>query len=314
MKSGQLVLKADDLLYELQNFSKNPTLLNSTKISTSCNEVQKLLVDQDHLLLFYKDKVISTQLKDGHLINLDQSTYPTCQIVGTAISPQNIWISSSHGLMKFCRKLSSSPVELINHSFIDPYSVNSNHQSGVFVDKMQNLWVSTWSGGLSYTCIDKSKFNLVRYLPSSSTQILPNEFVTAIHTDITGSVYVGTKFGGVSRFNTHTASFDYTLNLKDKLKYDAIVPCFASDGEWLYAVATSSGSSIIRINKSSKSVELVKSFQPHTIFSMGFDAHHQLWVGALGLGLTKLKILNGKVVDEKLFTTLCDPIHNLSSN
>ncbi len=314
LPDGRLVISADDHLLELRTSSQNPSKLTSRTLILPCQGIKRILSDGDKLLLFYSNKMLCCSIKNGIVGEIAKMNYPDCTINGLAISTKNIWMSTNQGIMKFDRKQITQPIELISHSFIDAYSVGSNHQSGIFVDNQNNLWVSTWSGGVSFTSLDKPKFDLVRYLPINNNRFLPSEFVYAIHEDANGKIYVGTKFGGICQFNTQTATFDYIINLKEKLHIDAVVPCITSDENWIYAVVSANASSVIRIHKQTKKIELVKSFLPNTVFSMSFDNHHQLWVGVISKGLSCLKIENGKVVSEKLFNAKYETDKKLSSN
>ena len=313
-KDGRILLCSGNQFYEIISSQKNPLKISFIPIQSNFKEIQFLKTNGNELLLFFQNRVISTNLKNAELVQIDQITYPDCKIAGVAVSSTDIFVCSRQGLMKMSTQLSSRPVEYLNHSFIDPFSVGSNHQSAVFIDNQNNLWVSTLDGGASYACIAKQKFNLLRYLPIKSKRYLPDEFVYSIHEDKENHILVGTKYGGISQFNPSTGNINYTINLKKTFNVNAIVPCITSDDEWIYAVATTIGSSIIRINKLSKKVEILKSYQPNLIFSICFDNHHQLWAGVIGEGLSCLKIEDGKVVSEKKYSTHSSSKLNLSSN
>lgn len=313
-KNGRILVCNGDQLYEMISSQKDPLKISLTPLRSNFKEIQFLKTRGNELLLFLKNKVISTQIKNGALVQMDQATYPDCRIAEVAIYEKDIYVCSRQGLMKMGTKLSSRPVEILSHSFVDPFSVSSNHQSSVFIDNQNNLWVSTLDGGVSYTSIAKQQFNLVRYLPLKSNRYLSNEFVYSMHEDMENHILVGTKYGGISQFNPSTGTFDFTINLKNTFNVNAIVPCITSDDQWIYAVATTIGSSIIRINKSTKKVEILKSFPPSIIFSICFDNHHQLWVGVTGEGLNCLKIENGKVVNEKWYSSREKSTLKLSSN
>lgn len=314
LPDGRLMISADDHLLELRSSAQNRTQLTSRNLKLQYQGIKRIMSDGDKLLLVSRNKMLCCSINNGSVVEIAKVNYPDCSINGLAISTQNIWVSTNQGILKIDREQITRPIELISHSFIDPYSVGSNHQSGIFVDNQNNLWVSSWAGGVSFTSLDKPKFNLVRYLPFNNNRFLPSEFVNAIHEDANGKIYVGTKFGGICQFNTQTATFDYIINLKEKLHLDAVVPCITSDENWIYAIISANATSVIRIHKQTKKIELVKSFVPNSVFSMSFDTHHQLWVGVMGKGLACLKIENGKVVSEKLLTTQSDPIKKLSSN
>lgn len=311
LQNGIVVLLSDGNMYEVQT-------LGSTKLATKflkspLSDIRKMKAVGTDLWLFSVDKAIVVRPKNGVFEQVDAFSYSPCAIVGVEYTSNSVFVSTNQGIMKINRLPIGNRIEYHYHSVLDPNSVCSDHQSGILIDNHNNLWITTYSGGLSYSNIGKQLFDLVKFMPIQSNKYLPNEFVYSIHEDNKGDIYVGTKFGGISRFNIKTKTFDYTINLKEKLGINAVVPCIKSDDDWVYAAVTFQGSSIYRINKRSLQIELVKSYAPNTIFSFDIDKHKQLWVGILGSGLSCLKIENGKAISEKLYSDKSDPIHNLSS-
>ncbi len=312
LANGTIILLTNGKLYELQN--KNVLDLKSKPVPTPFTDITKIHSDGNDLWLFSNNKAIVVRYAKGKLTILDEIKFPSLSVREVSSSANFIWITTNQGVMQIAKARSANRIQFHSHSVLDPYSVCSDHHSDILIDNKNNLWVSTYSGGVSYTNIGKQKFELIKYMPNSSNKYLPSEFVYSIHEDIKGHIYVGTKFGGVSRFNVQTKTFDYTIDLHQKLGYLATVPCIQSDDEWIYALVSYQGSNIYRIHKLNQKIELVKSFSPNTAFSFGFDKHQQLWVGVLGIGLYCLKIENAKVVNEKLYTINSDPELNLSSN
>ncbi len=283
-------------------------------LNSAFSEIRKIKAHGNDLWLFYENKAVAVRFMNGQLVAFDQVSFPNSRIAGINFSPNHLWLSTNQGIARINLTPSADRVQFFLHSVIDPSSVCNDHQSGILIDNKSNLWISTYSAGVSYANIGKQKFELVKFMPINSNKYLPNEFVYSIHEDIKGDVYVGTKFGGISKFNVKTKTFDYTINLKEKLGFNSIVPCIGSDDEWIYAAITFQGTAIYRINKVNQRMEMVKDYSPNTSFSFNFDRHKQLWVGVLGVGLSCLKMENGKAVSEKLYTTQSDPILNLSSN
>lgn len=314
LKNGTLVLNSKNDLIKLQSVNNNLQNIKTSSLNTPYVDINVIKAIDNDLWLYFNNNAIGLRFENGNLKQFDKITYPNTSILNVDFSLNYIWLCTTQGLFKIDRRINNHRVEYHSHSIVDPYSVSSDHQSGVFIDNKNNLWVSTWSGGVSYANIDKQKFNLVRYLPVQSNKYLPSEFVFSIHEDNKGHIYVGTKFGGISRFNVQTQTFDYTINLKEKINQNAVVPCIDSDDKWIYAVVTTVGSAIYRFDKMNQKMELVKSYYPLTVFSFGFDKHQQLWVGVIGLGLSCLKFDQGKLISDKLYNIDQDPTLNLTSN
>ena len=312
LQNGVVILLNDGNIYQMQSSKSNQ--LYTKHLKSPLSDIRNLKAVGNDLWLFSVNRAIVVRLKNGVLEQIDAVSYLPCVIKEIQHTTNSVFVSTNQGILKINRKPIGSRVEYHHHSVLDPNSVSSDHHSGILIDKQNNLWITTWSAGVSYSNIGKQMFELVKFMPIQSNKYLPNEFVYSIHEDNKGDIYVGTKFGGISRFNLQTKTFDFTLNLKEKLGLNAVVPCIKSDDDWVYAVVTSLGSAIYRINKRNLRIELVKSFMPYTVFSFDIDKHKQLWVGMIGLGLSCIKIENGKVVSDKLYSEKSDPVHNLSSN
>ena len=312
LQNGVVIILSDGNTYQVHTLGT--TKLTTKFLKLPLSNIRKMKAVGNDLWLFSEDKAIVVRQKNGVFEQIDAFSYLPCAVVGVEYTSSSVFVSTNHGIMKISRMPIVNRIEYHYHSVLDPNSVCSDHQSGILIDNYNNLWITTWSGGVSYSNIGKQMFELVKFMPIQSNKYLPNEFVYSIHEDNKGDIYVGTKFGGISRFNIQTKTFDYTLNLKEKLGINAVVPCIKSDDDWVYAAVTFQGSSIYRINKRNQRIELVKSYMPNTIFSFDIDKHKQLWVGILGIGLSCLKIENGKAISEKLFSQKSDPVYNLSSN
>jgi len=314
LKNGNLILLLDGELFKLHSTKSDPQNIKILPIKSPFSGISKIEANGNDLWLFYNDKAIGVRYINGQLVPFDEFEFPSCRIANVEFSLNHLWLSSNQGSARINLTPGNDRIQFFVHSVIDPNSVCNDHQSGILIDNKNNLWVSTYSAGVSFAYIGKQKFELVKFMPIKSNKYLPSEFVYSIHEDNKGDIYVGTKFGGISKFNVKTKTFDYTLDLKEKLGFNTIVPCIDSDDEYIYAAVTFQGTAIYRINKISKKMDLVKDYSPYTVFSFSFDNHKQLWVGILGTGLSCIKIENGKVVAETLFTNQSDPILNLSSN
>ncbi len=312
LTNGTNILLANGKLFEFREVDA----LHLKKKAIICPyvNIQRIHAVGNNMWLFFDNKAIVVSYSKGKLIQLDEIPYPSCSILTIQSSKESVWLITSLGILQIAKKPVANRIQFHVHSVLDPYSVCSDHQSAILVDNMNNLWVTTYAGGVSYTNIGKQKFELVKYMPFKSNKYLPGEFVYSIHEDSKGYIYVGTKLNGISRYNMQTKTFDYTINLQQKLGVNANVPSLQSDDNWVYALVTFQGSSVYRIHKISQKIELVKSYAPNTGFSFAFDNHNQLWVGLLGKGLSCLKMENGKVISDKLYSNQSDPVLNLSSN
>ncbi len=314
LSNGTVILNYDGNLFRLQSPNNDLKKIVTIPLKLPNIAINNIKANGNNLWLFTKKNALGFRIENDNLIPFDNISLPVSNFQYVNFSKNYMWVVTTQGLFRINMMSEKHEMSSLPHTLDDPYSVSNDHQSGLFIDNKNNLWVTTWSAGVSYANVDKQKFNLVRYLAVKSNKYLPSEFVYSIHEDNKGHIYVGTKFGGISRFNVQTQTFDYTINLKEKINQNALVPCIVSDDRWIYAVVTTVGSTIYRFDKMNLKMELVKSYNPSTVFSLGFDTHQQLWVGVIGQGLSCIKFDRGKVISEKLYTIDQDPVLNLTSN
>ena len=191
-----------------------------------------------------------------HLLSLD-------------VGSQYVWVVNEESIFQL-DKNTLNLLKTHSHSPSNPYSA-SNHINSVFLDKDSNLWVSAWSNGVSYSSTRDAFFKTVWIKPQSK---VGSEFVSTMHYDPDGYVYIGNKFGGVIRFDTRKQQLEEPYCNAPELSPN--VTSIQSDSQHLYV---SVRERVFVIDKQNR--RIISSFQPQCkdyIFDIKLDTFHRLWI------------------------------------
>lgn len=184
------------------------------------------------------------------------------------IDKEFIWIVANDGLLRL--KKDGENISYIKYSNIpwDKTSI-SNDINNIYIDNNKNIWIPSWDSGLSYTNNETNYFKIVKYNPETSTTKLRSEFISSLHYN-DNYVYMGSKHGGISRFNTKTK--DVELFLYEKSLMPSVTSIVA-DSKNIFAAVSSD---IVIINKSTKKNE-EKIVASNYIFCLAFDKYKRIW-------------------------------------
>ena len=204
-------------------------------------------------------------------------------LLSLTVGAHYVWVVNEESVFQL-RKEDLSLLKEHTHSPSNPYSAKS-HINSVFLDKDSNLWLSAWSDGVSYTSTREAFFKTVWINPQSR---IGSEFVSTMHYDLDGYVYIGNKFGGVIRFNTRLQQLEAPYC--DAPELSPNVTSIESDPTHLYV---SVRERVYIINKQQR--RIVGSFQAQCkdyIFDLKLDAYHRLWITTYS-GLECFTLKNG---------------------
>ena len=204
-------------------------------------------------------------------------------LLSLTVGAHYVWVVNEESVFQL-RKEDLSLLKEHTHSPSNPYSAKS-HINSVFLDKDSNLWLSAWSDGVSYTSTREAFFKTVWINPQSR---IGSEFVSTMHYDPDGYVYIGNKFGGVIRFNTRLQQLEAPYC--DAPELSPNVTSIESDPTHLYV---SVRERVYIINKQQR--RIVDSFQAQCkdyIFDLKLDAYHRLWITTYS-GLECFTLKNG---------------------
>lgn len=117
----------------------------------------------------------------------------------------NFWCATGSGLIYIAEPLGQNEkFQLFTHSQYNPLSISANNISGILLDHSNCLWLTTWSGGLSFLNLEQKQFNLLVKDPSRKGYSLTEPFVRAIAEDGNGRIWIGGQNEGIDFYNPKT--------------------------------------------------------------------------------------------------------------
>ena len=110
-----------------------------------------------------------------------------------------IWIGS------YCGLFMDTGTELIRFDPEDYNGLPHNSIYDIYEDRQGGLWISTWSGGVSYSHHADNKFKTFRHSTTSNT--LSSNMVSSFAQTPNGNLYVGTELDGLNLFDKRSNKF-----------------------------------------------------------------------------------------------------------
>ena len=256
------------------------------KVNNIGSGIVKMLYADGYLWVIYRDSLVKYACKpdNTYAIVAKKEFELNKHLLSLTLSGQYVWVVNEESIFQL-DKNSLSLLKEHSHSPLNPYSA-SNHINSVFLDKESNLWVSAWSNGVSYSSTRDAFFKTVWIKPQSK---VGSEFVSTMHYDPDGYVYIGNKFGGVIRFHTQSQQLDEHYCNAPELSPN--VTSIQSDKAHLYV---SVRERVWVIDKQSR--RIIGSFATQCndyIFDIKLDTFHRLWITTYS-GLECFEEQNGK--------------------
>ncbi len=246
------------------------------------------------LWLGYYDRIEVYQ--DGTLKK--RYEHPNVAVAGLCVGPKNIWMATDEGLMQIpLEGERQGRARMHYHSALDPYSVCSDHQNAMFMDRDDNIWITTWGAGLSYADTRPPLFEAVRFLQHNNSGAPGDDFVSAIHDDGRGFVYVGTKAGGISELQAGAMRVLREMN-PPGVKH-LVSRSIASDEDYIYSAE---GNYVRRIDRRTLHALDLRPIPSSHIFDVKTDRHGQLWA-ASRMGVVCMRVGRDSINSAKIYST-----------
>jgi signal transduction histidine kinase/CheY-like chemotaxis protein/streptogramin lyase len=159
----------------------------------------------------------------------------------------------------------------------------------MFIDRMDNLWVSIDKEGVDHADLIQKKFEVWRHDPFKPNHSLPAGNIVSVMKENSGILWAGTREKGLVRFNRETGQF--TLFDKSRLNNWAYPLSFAQDRKGKIWIGFAEGQ-LARFDPSSNEFRFFDSlstgkttFQAKLIRDITIDERGNLWMVANPLGL-----------------------------
>lgn len=232
------------------------------------NNVKALLFDNGTLWIAYHTSVARYAVQpDGALRFIDRVDIPSSVGVNSmAVGRDYVWVGAQDGVFRL-PKHDISALRVMHPSS----DVNC-----VKVDRFDNVWVSGWDSGVAFAGTRADFFGTLRF-PSSrgSDDGDAVEFISSLHSDADGHIYVGSKFGGLGRINAATKETEWGF-CTDAPVNGAHITAINSDARHIYAAVDNY---VAVIGKTSRKVEAVmRSKHRGYIFGLAFDRFGKMWL------------------------------------
>lgn len=168
-----------------------------------------------------------------------------------------------------------------------PDGINLEHVYSIVPDDADVLWVGTSGQGLFRLEIDRSRApysvkSYSQFIYREGENSISNNVVYSILKDESGSLWIGTRGGGLNRLNLHTMEFS-TVNLSSydemsNLKADVTCLSMAKGGTLM--VGTSSGYYMVERDRGDAVVHLGESdgMPNSTVHGIIMDRHGRIWL------------------------------------
>lgn len=129
-----------------------------------------------------------------------------------------IWIGTQRGL--YILDPETTKYKHYLHSKSDPFSLYDNSIWVITEDKQRNIWIGTYSGGLSYVNLDEK----VGFKTYTVEQGQLNHSLVSGFTEDDNYLWIATEGGGLNRMDKQTGQFVYYKNnsSENSLAYDNI--------------------------------------------------------------------------------------------
>ncbi len=217
----------------------------------------------------------------------------------------NLWIGTTHGLSIIPVDYTNDPIfiDYKNYSKEVPFLTDQPIEV-MSVDQKGYIWVGTPTGLKRFVWnASGSQFTVVNYNHKrNDVNSLVNDYVTAICPDRNGTVWVGTKFGGISRYSHETDVFtNYSRDYSDDFSINSnhINDIYESKNGLLWICSEGGFINKVDFNKKRFLHFKPSSGRSSTLsdkminFIYG-DSSNNIWIGTFSGGLNKLIYHKGK--------------------
>lgn len=216
----------------------------------------------------------------------------------------NLWVGTkTNGLFSF----NSSSNKLVSINKLNKYKNLDNDVRALGFDKQKQLWIGSYDGiSIMHPNGTHTRLNYKADEYSSLSKI------KSIYTDTTGSVWIGTYYGGVNVWNNTTVNFNSISD--NKLGFNVVSSIVSNGNKNIYVGTEGGGVTILDIEK--ENTRYINKNNSKALLSDNIKSlllsDNYLWIGAFLKGISVYNVKTKKIENSKLSTELLDKIENSS--
>lgn len=289
--------KNDSLIYIALNNSVYEYNKFQNKIKNQYsfkNIVNSLYFDNNILWINAENKLFT--LKNNQLKELKNKklTYKINQI--TASSPNELWLATTKGLVYFNHKTDSITC------FSMPYISYSNVQTLSIDKKKETIWIGSRGGGVDVFNLNTKKTKNYKPKANDSTS-LSSIMITCIYHDIYDNVWIGTKTGGVCKYNPENDNFT-RITVKDGLCSNMIRSIIRDDQNNIWLATNRGISKYNTLNNQFDNFDVVDGLQDNEFNHNAVlkDTDGQLYFG----GINGVTIFSPQKIQKNTYPPIVD--------
>ena len=296
--------------------------------SLSSNSVWSLFLDKERRIwLGYYNKGLGVFDKINSKVNIieslpgnPQSLQTNC-VTGIAKDHEGqLWISMEGGGVDVYNPVNKT-FKHITRSDNSFYSgLTNDNITKVFIDKKQNIWLSSWNEGIFL--LKKGSRNFINY--STKNTNLASDNIMSIAEDSRGVIWIGTFAKGLHYYTPSDGKFHYcnskpfhtVMNLDIRnVMVDSDNAVWVGSTTGLYKVTTNDFVTFSVVSFRDKMSQKLKNHKStHTINTLYEAKNKEIWIGTDGAGLfsynkktDSLKwYINFKGLDEKSISSIVE--------
>lgn len=202
----------------------------------------------------------------------------------------NLWIGTHSGLLHYKINQKSITPKLIETNLYtpeNPYSINNNVISSLYVDKTGIIWVGTHGGGINKIDHEKKKFYLIKKTIDKNSLSYNN--IRALYEDKNENLWIGTSGGGI---NISKKEDNYKKFHKLEIYPRKCLAIQEIDNGNSILLGFESSPGLFKINLKNKKIEDLSKKDlipindiPESAFSILEDKSGNVWIGTYSSGI-----------------------------
>lgn len=207
----------------------------------------------------------------------------------------NLWFGTEKYGLHYYNK-ATGKIKSYQKNLDDPFSISSNHITGIEMDDMNNLWVATWGGGLNLFDTNSQRFIVYMHDDNKEESIVSN-VIRKLYKTKKGEIWLGTH-GGLDKLQYHESGRYVFAHQKldselGKTGTRVILSILEDEEGRLWVGTENGGLNVINVQSRESILYTFDprreySLQNNSIWSLYQDNTGIIWVGTFNKGIFKI--------------------------